>query len=144
MLNIEDGLRVASDRLLGTLEQLETLENEKRTLPPESERFQTLAFEIERLAAEIFAQSHAQEQLGEAARAQSARQGVSLPPIEESESVRELSLILADWRDAERRLQLADPDTAEHAIAKADSARLRAEYQSAYGTGLKAKQPNQD
>ena len=131
-LDIENGLRVASDRLLGTLDQLETLENEKRQLEPNSARFQTLAREIERLAAEVFAQSHAQKNLGQAAQAATARTGEELPPIAESSNAREIPIILADWRDAERRLQLADPDSAEHAVAAADVERLRAEYRTAY------------
>jgi len=54
-LEVESELRVASDRILKSLEQLDSLENEKRTLKPDSARFQTLAKEIERLAADIFA-----------------------------------------------------------------------------------------
>lgn len=133
-VEIEANLRVTSDRLLSTLEQLQTLENEKRTLPPGSARFQTLAKEIERLSSEIFAQSHAQQQLGQRARVVERNKGVELPSIEESTVTRDLSVILNEWRDAERRLSLAQPDSAEHAVATADSARLRDEYQAAHRT----------
>jgi hypothetical protein len=131
-LEIETGLRVASDRILTTLEQLDSLESEKRRLKPDSERFQLLSREIERLAAEIFAQSHAEQALGEQAQAAAARSGTDLPSIDDSIAARDLSAILAEWRDAERRLQLAAPDSAEHSIASGDIRRLREEYQRAY------------
>jgi hypothetical protein len=133
-VNIESELRVTSDRLLQTLDQLEALENEKRSLKPDSPRFAKLAHEVERLAAEAFAQTHAQQALGERARAAEA-QGVELPPIAESTLMRPLQVILAEWRDAERRLQLAEPDSAEHSAAAGDVGRLREEYHGAYKAG---------
>lgn len=138
-LEIESDLRVASDRILRSLEQLDVLESEKRTLKPDSPRFQTLAKEIERLAADIFAQSHAQQNLGERAREQTARTGIELPPIVESQVHRDLSAILAEWRDAERRLQTASVDSAERALAVADVDRLREEYQAAYSASERKK-----
>jgi hypothetical protein len=134
-LEIEAELRVASDRILQTLDQLEMLETEKRTLKPDSDRFQHLAREIERLAAEIFAQSHKQQTLGEQAQVTTERTGEQLPSINNTTTPRELHMILAEWRDAERRMQLAEPDSAEHAVAQSDSARLREEYHAAYSAG---------
>ena len=61
-----------------------------------------------------------------------SRKGADLPSIDDSIAARDLSVILAEWRDAERRLQLAAPDSAEHSIASGDSRRLREEYQRAY------------
>ena len=133
-MNIESELRVTSDRLLRTLDELQALENEKRTVKPDSPRFQKLAHEVERLAAEAFAQTHAQQALGEKAEAEQAK-GLDLPPIAESTQMRPLQVILNEWRDAERRLQLADVDTAEHSAAAGDVGRLRAEYHSAYKAG---------
>ena len=131
-MEIEAELRVASDRILSTLEQLDTLESEKRTLKPESEHFQTLAKEIERLAAVIYAQSHTQQKLGERAQAAAARTGADIAPIDDASVVRELPVILAEWREAERRLAQAAPDSADRALASADVGRLREEYQRAY------------
>jgi len=131
-VELEADLRVASDRMLQTLDQLAALENEKRTLKPGSARFQTLAKEIERLASEVFAQTHKQELLGQRAKAEERANGLDLPPINEVTKTRELNVILAEWRDAERRLSLAAPDTAEHATATGDIARLRVEYHDTY------------
>lgn len=135
-MEVDTDLRVASDRLLRTLDQIETLENEKRDLPPADARFHKLAKEIERLAAEVFAQSHAQKQLGERAKTVEQRTGVELPSINDVSKNRDLSVILNEWRDAERRMQLAAPDSAEHATAAADIGRLREEYHAAYSAGM--------
>jgi len=131
-MELEAELRLASDRMLHTLEQLHALETEKRELTPGSPRFKKLATEIERLAAVVFAQTHTQESLGEQAAAHAKRTGEVLAPIEDAQTRRDLQVIITDWRDAERRLALADPDSAEHATAAADAARLRAEYHDAY------------
>ena len=45
---------------------------------------------------------------------------------------RRLQQILAAWRDAERRLALAEPGSAEHARVSAEVADLREQYQRAY------------
>ena len=134
-MEIEANLRNASDRMLRTLDQLAALENEKRTLKPDSERFQRLALEIERLAADVFAQTHAQRDIGERAKVVMDRIGADIPAIEGATATRDLQVILTEWRDAERRLAAADPDSAEHAAAAADVGRLRNEYHRAYTTG---------
>ena len=46
--------------------------------------------------------------------------------------MRDVSLILSEWRDAERRLSATAVDTAEHAKAAGDVRRLREEYHRAY------------
>lgn len=134
-MELETDLRVASDRILKSLEQLDALENEKRTLSPDSARFQALAKQIERLAADIFAQSHAQQRLGERAQVEASRTGESPPTIAQTHRARDISEILAEWRDAERRLQAAAADSAERALAAADVDRLRDEYHDAYTAG---------
>jgi len=134
-MELETDLRTTSDRLLRTIDQLETLENEKRTLPPDSQRFQTLASEIERLAATVFAQSHAQQQLGKEAQAATQQSGATITPIEETAQAREVHVILTEWRDAERRLASSGPGSAEHTQAASDAERLRDEYHRAYTAG---------
>jgi hypothetical protein len=138
-VELQAELRSTSDRLLHVLDQLEELENQKRLLKPSDPRFDTLAREIERLASEIFAQTHAQQKLGERAQARAESSGTELAPIEATPP-RDLRVILTEWRDAERRLQLAAPDSAEHALATADSERLRDEYHSAYSAGAATSQ----
>ena len=103
-MEVETDLRVTSDRLLRTLEQLEALENEKRNLKPGSVRFQKLAHEVERLAADVFSQTHQQRKLGETVKDIHDRTGAEFAPIEDQSATRELHVILSEWRDAERRL----------------------------------------
>ena len=45
---------------------------------------------------------------------------------------RDAADILAEWRQAERRLNAAQPGTAEEDAARADIDRLRAEYSRAF------------
>jgi hypothetical protein len=117
--------------MLAILETLAALENEKRELKPGTPEFVKLAKEIERLAGEVFAQTHTQKILGEKAEVAEKR-GADLAPIADVVPMRDLALILNEWRDAERRLQLAAPSTADHATAAADIGRLREEYHVAF------------
>ncbi len=130
-MEIEQDLRSTSDEMLRTLEQLEVLETEKRAEPPGSVRFLGLAKEIERLAAVVFSQTARQQSLAEQTHA-AARSGVEIPPIEKMTTAREVSVILSEWRDAERHLASTGVDTAEHAKAAGDVRRLREEYHRAY------------
>jgi hypothetical protein len=130
-MDLEQQLRSASDETMRTLEQLEQLESEKRTLTPGTPRFVRLANEIERLAAIVFSQTSTQMSLAQQSHA-AKQQGVKLPPIDEMSAARDVSLILADWRDAERRLAATSIDSAEHALAAGDVRRLRDEYHRAH------------
>jgi hypothetical protein len=130
-MDLENQLRSASDETLRTLEELQRLETEKRGLEPGTPRFVKLADEIERLAVYVFSQTSAQQTL--AHRTHAAKDaGVDLPPIEEISATRDVSEILAEWRDAERRLAATSADSAEHALAAGDVRRLRDEYHRAH------------
>lgn len=134
-MELEQDLRTASDGVLRALERLEALETEKRTLKPGTERFQHLAAEIERLAATVFAQTHAQKKLAEKSKVASDRAEADPSPIDEVTPARDLPTVLAEWRAAERRLAATEPDTAEHALAATDVERLRDEYRRTYTGG---------
>lgn len=129
-MDLEQGLRTVSDEMLHTLDQLQRLELEKRSEAPGTVRFMRLATEIEKLAAMMFVQTSTQEKLAAQSHA-ATRAGAELTPIEEVEPARDVSLILADWREAERRVAATAIDTAEHATAAGDVQRLRDEYRRA-------------
>ena len=116
---------------MSTLDQLQKLESEKRSETPGSPRFVRLAREIERLAAVVFTQTSAQQSLAEQTHA-AAQVGAEMTPIEDVAPMRDVSLILSEWRDAERRLSSTAVDTAEHSKAAGDVRRLREEYHRAY------------
>ena len=125
-MEIDEQLRSTSDRMLETLEQLHLLETEKRTLAPGSRRFQNLAREVERLADSMVAHVEKQTELGN----EGAESGATLPSIDARP--RDVTTILGEWRDAERRATAALPQSADEAAAQADVDRLRAEYQRAH------------
>ncbi len=130
-MDLEQNLRTVSDDMLRTLEQLQILETQKRSEQPGTPRFVKLATEIERLAAVVFKQTAAQQTLAEATH-EAAKEGAEIAPIDEVAASRDVSMILAEWRDAERRLGLSAMDSMEHAKAAADVRRLRDEYHRAY------------
>ena len=133
-MEIEEQLRSASDEMLDALEKLRVLESEKRTLPPSSTRFQKLAHEVERLAGTVTNRAQEQSELGVEAAEQHELAGESTEPIEPP---REVTVILSEWRDAERRLGLAAPGSPEEAACRAEVNRLRAEYQRAHRAATK-------
>jgi hypothetical protein len=55
---------------------------------------------------------------------------------------REASVILGEWREAERRLSAAPPGTPEHEETRAAVDRLRSEYRAAYSAV--SAQPDED
>jgi hypothetical protein len=125
-------LRATSDALLEDLSVLAGLEQEKRSLMPDSPRLVALAEEIEQLAARVLGQSKRQRSLSEVVNdhAQTTPDAASAPSIEQTP--REIHLILADWRDAERRTSEAPPDSADATAAAAEVDRYREEYRAAH------------
>ena len=130
-LELEQNLRTVSDDMLRTLEQLQILESQKRSEHPGTPRFVKLAKEIEKLAAVVFQQTAAQQTLAVATQA-AAKEGADMAPIDDIPATRDVSLILSEWRDAERRLGASSMHSADHAKAAADVRRLRDEYHRAY------------
>ena len=131
-MDASEELRAKSDALLDDLAMLADLEQEKRTQTPDSPRLVELAKEIERLSARVLGASRQQRHLSEhvfdLAHADNAP--LRLPSIEETP--REIHLILAEWRDAERRAAEASPGSREERNARADIDRLRTEYGAAH------------
>ena len=130
-MDLEQDLRNVSDDMLRTLDQIHFLESEKRSEKPGTPRFVKLAKEIEKLAAVVFQQTSTQQSLAVASQ-EAASEGADIPTIEEMPATRDVSLILGEWREAERRLGASAMDSADHAKAAADVRRLREEYHRAY------------
>lgn len=136
-MDIEQELRSASDDVMRVLEQLQRLEQEKREAAPGTPSFERLANEIERLAALMFSQTHTQRALAERSTAVVEQKGEPLTPIEEVSAERDVGTILAEWREAERRLSTFAIESAEHTQAAADVRRLRDEYHSYHQSQLR-------
>ena len=124
----EQQLRSASDGVLGTLDKLHELELEKRSISPTDPRFHELAREIEQLATSLASTAEVQAQLGAKVAQKHDVVGDEAPSIEETG--RDVTTILTEWREAERRVAATVAGSAAQAAAKADVSRLRAEYQS--------------
>lgn len=129
-MELEQDLRLTSDDLMNYLERLRDLELEKRGLTPGSSEFVSIAAEIEKLAARVLATTVKQETLAEETLSAKVEDDVELRPIKDVPPVREVQLILAEWREAERRLAAASYGTPEHLQAQAAVKRLRDEYRS--------------
>ena len=130
-MDFERELRNASDETLEALARLEEMEREKRSLPPGSDRFVTLAREIEQRARTVLSSTQRQERLAD--ESVQRVEGGEAPerPIEEVDRTRDVPTILADWRDAERRLSRSTPGTDDEQLAGRDVRRLRLEYRRA-------------
>jgi hypothetical protein len=133
-VSIEPELHATSDAMLVNLDRLRSLELEKRQLPVGSPRLVELAEEIERLAATVLGASDTQSDLAKAA-LKEARQGTMDPSttIEDMGSPpRDVHAVLAEWREAERGLNDAEPDSADALRLRAEIDLLREEYRRAH------------
>lgn len=125
-------LRSASDALLQDLEVLLALEEEKRDIPSDDPRFVTLAARIDEIARRVTGWTSRQHELAADLHARTT-QGATPPVAIETTPARPLSVILADWRTAQRALDgLAEGPEQTEAEVRVDA--LRTEYGRAYDT----------
>ena len=120
-------VRSDSDAWLAMVDTLRGIEERKRTFGPGTPEFYALARQVEDLVKIVFELSQRQA----AASAAGIATGTGTQPIDEVELPRSIPAILDEWREAERRLSFAAPDSAEFIEALAEAERLRAEYKVA-------------
>jgi hypothetical protein len=125
-------LRETSDALLRDLDVLSTIEEQKRLLAPGDPQLVELATRIEEIAQRVLVGSVRQRQLTEVVTAQVETGSPAAPAEPIEHTPRSIQAILADWREAERRVAAAAPDSAEALEAKALVERLRDEYRRAH------------
>ena len=125
-LRTDQKLRSTSDGFLARVDRLQSLEQQKRELPPDETA--EMAREIEILTREILEWAERQTTLAEEV---AAREGNMGPPIAVTPP-RDLHVVLDEWRAAERKLAATEPGTAAYESARADIDRLRDEYARAY------------
>lgn len=124
----EHELRLASDDFLARVERLDALEGRKRELRPGTPEMIDVAHQVEALAREVLDLAKRQTDL---ATAVAADPTLDMPPIAII-APRPLPVILAEWREAERRLDAEPPGTAGWEIGRANVDRLRDEYARAF------------
>jgi hypothetical protein len=122
-------LRAASDKMLEILDRLRSIEEEKRRVEVGTPQFVALASEAEGLSRDVFRWSQLQDDLAHESPRRRATGTVTGRPIEAS-PVRPMQQILADWREAEIRLQRLRPGSREATQTIRDIERLRDEYQA--------------
>ena len=137
-METSQALRQTSDALLRDLEVLTTIEEEKRTLTPGDPRLVELAGRIQEIAERVLSGTVRQHQLSQVVNVQVERNSPDAPTAPIEATPRALTAILAEWRDAERRLASADPDSADAAEARALTEALRDEYRRAYDAARRA------
>jgi len=132
-MDVATRLRRTSDDFLARLDELESLEQEKRKLEPGSAPFRALAERVTELSRDLFHASQIQQSLGEQTADLRATASPAAPtkPIDEI-SPRDMAVILAEWRDVERRLSEASPESDAAAHLKSEADRLRVEYRAAF------------
>ncbi len=133
-------LRETSDELLRDLEALSILEEEKRQIPPGDPRIVDLATQIESIAERVLKASGRQRELTEKIQ-DAAETGVGTVPDESiDDTPRSISAILGEWREAERRLEAAEPGTAEAREAEILVDHLREDYRRAHEAARRQNQ----
>lgn len=134
-------LRDTSDQLVRDLEALSALEEEKRQLPPDDERFVDLAARIESIAMRVLVASGRQRQLTEQIHRMADEGSPEAPTESIEETPRPISAILADWRDAERRLEGTESGSAEESEVEVLVEQLRVEYRRAHEAAVRESPP---
>jgi hypothetical protein len=124
-------LRATSDTLLQDLETLASIEEEKRTIEPGDPRLVELAGQVEEIARRVLDGSRRQRVLTETANSQVEAGDPAAPTTSIEATPRPIAVILAEWREAERRAVAAEPGTAEASAADDLVEQCRAEYRRA-------------
>ncbi len=129
---IGNALRATSDALMRDLADLTELEEEKRSLQPGDPHLLALAERIEVIAARLFGATVRQRQLSTTIEGLVEESNPEAPLDSIDATPREIHVILAEWRDAERQVQEAVPGSVEAETAADRAALLRDEYRQAH------------
>jgi len=125
-------LRATADQMLEIIDELRAMEIKKRAAPIGSPEFVELAraaLDHGRLA---FRWTDLQLRLAEEAAAHVARGEAPHDLRIDDVTPRPLDQILALWREAQIRLEIAEPGSHEASAAAAEIERLREEYQTSH------------
>ena len=128
-------LRATSDHMFAIIDRLAHVEREKREVAIGSDAFVELAAEVEQLSRLVFRWSGFQMELARESSAAAARGDAPNRPIAMIEP-RALDRVLALWREAQIRMELAKPGSPEARAATNDIERLREEYHETTDTLL--------
>jgi hypothetical protein len=122
---LEDRLRAASDGIQLVVQQLNTLEDQKRGVDPTDTRFVELAKLVRVTVAELLQLATVEEEF---ARGLARAAAADLPSINEVQPRHDLRQILEEWRDVERRIAEVPPGSRESVELVDRFEQLRIEY----------------
>lgn len=128
MADTAEDLRATSDGLVRDLDVLSAIEAQKRQLEPGDPRLVELSERVEAVAGRLLHASTRQRHLSEVSHAKVEAGVATAPDASIDDTARPIADVLAEWRAAERRLEAAEPGSAEAAEAEALSDHLRQEY----------------
>ena len=124
--------RATTDQLLEMLDDLRTMELEKRSLEVGSPAFVAAAVRAADQGRLVFRWTQLQLEMAHDTAARLGR-GEQAPNVHLVEVIpRPIDRILANWREAQLRLEIARPGSPEAAAAVDDIERFREEYQSVH------------
>jgi hypothetical protein len=126
---IRDALRGASDGLLIAIREVDARERMKRGVAPDDPGFAPLARDVRVAAEAVLILARQEEASAEEVAIKTA--GSGLPTINASDPPSDLAGILAEWRAVERRLEAAEPASAEAQGLMAEFESLRDRYAQA-------------
>lgn len=129
-MELASDLRNASDLLLKRIDRLYELEQRKRELMPDNPEFVRLAREVEDVARAALGATGMQVELATevADRAKRGDASVDQPIRDVPPGPRDATVVLAEWRAAERLLAASAPDSDAERSARTEVERLRREY----------------
>jgi hypothetical protein len=113
------------------LDVLMALEEEKRSLDPGDPKLVELAERVDDIARRILGGATRQHSLTEVVHRQVVSGATAAPTESIAATPRSIPSILAEWRDAERRLAVAEPGSDDESEAQALDQALRDEYRAA-------------
>lgn len=125
-------LRATADQMLQILDELRAMEISKRSAPIGSPEFIELARSALNHGRLAFRWTDLQLRLAEEAAARAARGEEPDDLRIDDVAPRPLDQILAHWREAQIRFEIAEPGSPDAAAAAADIERLREEYQTSH------------
>lgn len=132
MSEIGNALRATSDALMRDLAELTDLEETKRSMQPGDPQLVELAQRIEVIAARLFGSTVRQRELSTAIETLVDASDPDVPAGSIEATPREIHVILAEWRVAERLAQDAAAGSVEAQAAADRAAHLQAEYRRAH------------
>jgi hypothetical protein len=136
-------LRATTDQMFDFLEQIQAHERAKQESPMGSPEFVQEARDVERLSRLVFRWAQLELQMAQEAEGRVAR-GESPADVRLTNvQPRPLDRILASWREAQLRLEIATPGSEEAQTASEEIERLREEYQVAHEVVVKKASPDQ-